>query len=310
MKVSVIIPSYNYADYLAECLDSVLSQSWQDWEAWIIDDGSTDHTWEVAQNYQQKDPRIKYHYQENKGLSNARNTGLSLCNGELIQFLDADDLLSKDKLSLQVAQLEQHSEVAISYCQTWYFKSAAPDALYTDLTLKSNSAHPIIDGKGFEVLQLLIRSNFTTVSSPLIRKSIIEKGVIFPETVSNSEDWYFWLQCALKGNHFQFLSNSLAFTKIRVHGDSMSQQKLKMYYGELQLRNWLNEQIKQLSFSPEKKELLLILNQVQKEKLFKHVMLTGPLWDISHLTKMYQFSDLLQLLKYHKLAREHQKTIL
>ncbi|MEB2785641.1 glycosyltransferase family 2 protein [Algoriphagus persicinus] len=307
MNVSVIIPSYNYAAYLGECLDSVLHQTCQDWEAWIIDDGSTDHTRALALTYQQKDPRIKYYFQENKGLSNARNTGLSLSKGEFIQFLDADDLLSKDKLSLQVAHLRQNPDVSISYCQSWYFASNLPDVCYEDLLLKNNSSHPILNGKEFEILQALIKRNFTTVSSPLTRKSILQEGINFPETVSNSEDWYFWLQCALQGSPFQFLPNALAFTKIRVHEGSMSQQKLQMYYGELQLRHWLTAQINQSSLSQKEKEYLGILNQVKEEKLFEHVMLTGPLWDLTHLKKMYQLSDFLRVCKYHKLARKHQQ---
>lgn len=309
MKVSIIIPCYNYADYLGECLESVLTQSFTDWEVWIIDDGSTDHTQQVSKLFQIKDKRIKYHYQENQGLSNARNTGLSLSTGTYIQFLDADDLISRNKLDLQVKQLEENPEVGVSYCQTWYFHTNSPEKLWEDFALKNNTKHPIIDDKGFGLLQALIRRNITTVSSPLIRRSIIEEGIVFTESVSNSEDWYFWLQCALQGYRFQYLSNTSAFTKIRVHGDSMSQQKLQMYYGELQLRQWLSQQLTKTSLKPQEKEHLLILNQVQEEKLFKHTMLTGPLWDITHLKQMYLLSDFPRVVKYHNLARKHQRVI-
>ena len=309
MKVSIIIPCYNYAGYLGECLDSILAQSWADWEVWIVDDGSTDHTEQVAKLYQIKDKRIKYHYQENHGLSNARNTGLSLSTGAYIQFLDADDLISRHKLELQVKHLEENPEIGISYCQTWYFDTKFPQKTWEDFALKNQTRHPILDDQGFGLLQALIRGNFTTVSSPLVRRSIIEDGIVFPESVTNSEDWYFWLQCALRGHHFQYLRNTSAFTKIRVHGDSMSQQKLRMYYGELQLRQWLSEQIPQTSLPPKEKEQLLILNQVQEERLFKHTMLIGPLWNIQHLKQMFQLSDFPRLLKYHYLARKHQRVL-
>ncbi|WP_051315859.1 glycosyltransferase family 2 protein [Algoriphagus vanfongensis] len=308
MKVSIIIPSYNYAAYLGQCLDSILAQSWKDWEVWVIDDGSTDNTREIAQLYQEKDSRINYHFQENSGLSHARNKGIKLCKGYLIQFLDADDLLSEEKLSLQVQHLEENPAVAISYCQTWYFDSKSPEKVFEDIALKNRNSHPVLDCKGYELVQSLIRGNFTTVSSPLIRKGIVNHGITFPETVSNSEDWYFWIQCALAGFHVQFLDNPAAYTKIRVHKGSMSQQKLKMYYGELQLRKWLSLQLINTSLSAKEKEHLLILNQAQEEKLFEHTMLTGPLWDFAHLKKMYQFSDLNKMLKYHKLARKHQHT--
>lgn len=306
MKVSIIIPSYNYSEYLAECLDSVLQQSWQDWEVWIVDDGSTDGTQILAKDYLKKDSRINYHYQTNKGLSNARNTGLSLSSGELIQFLDADDLISKEKLALQVAHFQNNPKLDISYSHTWYFHQDSPEKLFEDLTLKNKIKHPRLDGKGFEVLQVLIKGNFTAVSSPMIKRSRVKETPSFNETVSNSEDWYFWLACAFQGCYFQFLSNPLAYTKIRVHGDSMSQQKFKMYYGELQLRKWIKNQLEFADSKPNEKEFLQILNQVQEEKLFEHTMLTGPLWDIKHLKTMYQLSDLQSLIKYHKKARKHQ----
>lgn len=309
MKVSIIIPSYNYAGFLGECLDSILAQSLADWEVWIVDDGSTDHTAQVSKQYQNKDKRIKYHYQENHGLSNARNKGLSLSTGAYLQFLDADDLISKHKLELQVKHLEENSKIGISYCQTWYFDTKFPQKIWEDFALKNQTRHPILDDQGFGLLQALIRGNFTTVSSPLVRRSIIEDGIVFPESVSNSEDWYFWLQCALHGNHFQYLPSPSAFTKIRVHDASMSQQKLRMYYGELQLRQWLSGQITQTPLPPKEKEHLMILNQVQEEKIFKHTMLTGPLWNISHLKQMFQLSDFRRLIKYHKLARKHQRVL-
>jgi glycosyltransferase involved in cell wall biosynthesis len=290
-------------------LDSILAQSWADWEVWIVDDGSTDHTEQVAKLYQIKDKRIKYHYQENHGLSNARNTGLSLSTGEYLQFLDADDLISKHKLELQVRHLEENPEISISYCQTWYFDTKFPEKTWEDLALKNQTRHPILDDQGFGLLQTLIRGNYTTVSSPLVRRAIIEDGIVFPESVTNSEDWYFWLQCALRGHHFQYLPNTSAFTKIRVHADSMSQQKLQMYYGELQLRQWLSEQITGTSLHPKEKEQLLILNQVQEERLFKHTMLTGPLWNVPHLKQMFRLSDFSKLIKYHNLARKHQRVL-
>ncbi|WP_339865435.1 glycosyltransferase family A protein [uncultured Algoriphagus sp.] len=310
MKVSVIIPSYNYADFLPECLESVLAQTWQDWEVLIIDDGSTDNTKKVAEKYQKKDSRIIYHYQENKGLSNARNTGINLSKGEYLQFLDSDDMISQDKLTLQVAHLEQNPDLSLSYCKSWYFLGTTPDQLHSDLLLQNSTTHPVLDGKGYGILQVLTKGNFTAVSSPLIRRSIIEEYRPFPESVTNSEDWYFWLKTALKGHHFQFLDNPLAFTKIRVHGKSMSQKTFSMYYGELQLRNWLDGQLQQIELKPNEKQNLLILNKVQEEKLFEHAMLTGPLWNIGHLKKMYELGDFQRLLKYHKKAREHQKSIL
>ena len=86
--ISVIVPCYNQAQYLDECLQSVLNQTYQNWECIIVNDGSPDNTHEIAESYCRKDARFKYFYKENGGLSSARNAGISISNGEFIQFLD------------------------------------------------------------------------------------------------------------------------------------------------------------------------------------------------------------------------------
>src|ERR1700749_2632679 len=97
--VSIIIPCYNYGAYLPSTLKSLQEQSFDRWECWVIDDGSTDDTREVVNNFSQSDPRFKYYHQENAGQPTARNTGLQKAHGFFIQFLDADDLLQKEKIN-------------------------------------------------------------------------------------------------------------------------------------------------------------------------------------------------------------------
>ena len=98
--VSVIIPTFNRADIIRETLDSVLAQTYSNFEAIVIDDGSADRTRAVVSAY--RDPRIKYSYKENGGLSSARNAGLDLARGEFIAFLDSDDVWHSWKLAAQV----------------------------------------------------------------------------------------------------------------------------------------------------------------------------------------------------------------
>ncbi len=103
--VSVIIPCYNHAAYLAECIESVLIQSYRNVEIIVVDDGSKDATKEVAQKFSE----VRYLHQHNQGLSAARNTGIRNCKGEYLVFLDADDWLQPDALqvNLQYLQLQQ-----------------------------------------------------------------------------------------------------------------------------------------------------------------------------------------------------------
>ena len=112
--VSVIIPAYNLGLYLQDCLESVPNQTFREWECIVVDDGSEDNTANIVKGYIRKDARFKYVYQQNKGLAGARNSGLLQAQGRYIQFLDADDLIEKEKLNLQVQVLSQTSELALS----------------------------------------------------------------------------------------------------------------------------------------------------------------------------------------------------
>lgn len=95
MLISIIVPVYNLEKYIAQCLESVLKQTFKEFEIIVIDDGSIDNSSQVIKKYQKKDKRVKYFYQENKGLSKARNTGLEKSAGEYIIFLDGDDFWLK-----------------------------------------------------------------------------------------------------------------------------------------------------------------------------------------------------------------------
>ncbi len=101
-KVSIVIPVYNTEKYLPECLDSVLSQTFQDFEIICVNDGSTDNSLGILNHYAQKDKRFKIISQENQGLSGARNTGLDKASGDYIFFLDSDDAIPQNALETMV----------------------------------------------------------------------------------------------------------------------------------------------------------------------------------------------------------------
>jgi len=109
-RVSVIIPAYNCAEYIAETIESVLNQTYHDYEIIVVDDGSTDATREVVEGY---GDRLQYIYQQNQGAAAARNHGIRLARGELIAFLDGDDLFLPDKLAVQVAYFDTNPSVGM-----------------------------------------------------------------------------------------------------------------------------------------------------------------------------------------------------
>lgn len=120
--ISIIVPCYNQAHFLDACLQSVMEQSYENWECIIVNDGSPDNTAEIAKIWTEKDIRFKYIYKENGGLSSARNVGITAAKGEFIQLLDSDDLLEKNKLQIQIDAFLNDSEIDISISGYRYFE--------------------------------------------------------------------------------------------------------------------------------------------------------------------------------------------
>lgn len=119
--VSIIVPCYNQAQFLDEALQSVLDQTYTNWECIVVNDGSPDNTEEVVQKWTEKDIRYKYFYQENKGLSSARNLGITQANGKFILPLDADDKITVNYISLAIASFQEDNSLKVVYCKAEKF---------------------------------------------------------------------------------------------------------------------------------------------------------------------------------------------
>lgn len=115
VNVSVIVPVYNVQDYLAKCVDSVLSQTYEDFELILVNDGSKDSSPEICDGYLQKDARIKVIHKENGGLSSARNAGLDVAKGKYIYFLDSDDYIEPDLLETTISIMEREQCDMVSF---------------------------------------------------------------------------------------------------------------------------------------------------------------------------------------------------
>src|SRR5947207_2069934 len=117
-KVSVIIPAYNRAEFLDTSVGSVLAQTFADLEVVIVDDGSGDETRKVCARLCAQDSRVRYIYQDNKGLPGARNTGIRAGRGEYIALLDSDDFWEPTKLARQLVLAEGDARIGVVYCDT------------------------------------------------------------------------------------------------------------------------------------------------------------------------------------------------
>lgn len=153
--ISIIIPIYNASMYLSECLDSILSQDFTDFELLLIDDGSTDNSGEICDEYAEKDTRIKVFHQKNQGVSVARNTGLDYAQGEYLMFVDADDIL----LPKGISKLYEHisssgTDVSLASTQVFVGDIVRPYHMYPSKKTNdviNNMNHPALWGYLFRL---------------------------------------------------------------------------------------------------------------------------------------------------------------
>jgi glycosyltransferase involved in cell wall biosynthesis len=120
MKISVIIPVYNAEQYLAEALDSVLTQTHTDFDLIVIDDGSTDGSLAILQAYAERDARIQFHSQVNRGAGETRNRALAMCQTEWVFLMDADDVMIPNRLERQIAFIQANPDLAVASCRAVY----------------------------------------------------------------------------------------------------------------------------------------------------------------------------------------------
>lgn len=184
--VSIIMPSYRCADTLPAALNSLLKQEEWRWEAVIVDDGSPDHSAQVAQGYAQGDCRFRLLSQANAGACAARNTGLAVARGRYVLFLDADDWLEAGALSSMVRACERKHWAAVHGA----FRYAKPDGMLTQWTGTSSGNEPLF--------QALASSNVLSLPScVMLRRSLLDEiGGGFDTSLAHCGDWDLWARVA------------------------------------------------------------------------------------------------------------------
>lgn len=233
-KISVIIPCYNQAAFLRDAIDSVLAQTYTNWECIIINDGSTDDSETVALGLVEGDDRFIYKAQANKGLPGARNAALDLCSGEYIQLLDADDALHPQKLEQHIALINQSGlqkdALIVSYSEYCYGEH---NDIYINHPATVNCRLP----KG-EPLQYLVESwenklSITPNSFLFSANLFFLKGIRFDEAITTCEDIDCWIRILLLKPYILFLAEVLAY--YRNTPGSLSKNLEKVWKGHVQV---------------------------------------------------------------------------
>ncbi len=187
-NISVVITTYNRADYVSKAIKSVLHQTYPDWELVIVDDGSTDETPKVVSGYLTNDGKVRYIRQANQGLSAARNKGIAETHGKYLAFLDDDDWWVPEKLETQVAYMEACPNIGLSYTRLRIIRE-------TDGRLDDSTVIPVKMATTFEEI---IDESFIPASTVLIRRNCLENMDWFKNDAVPQEDLELWLRFSQK----------------------------------------------------------------------------------------------------------------
>lgn len=211
--VSVIMPAYNASGYIQEAINSVIAQTYTNWELIIIDDGSTDSTSEIIINNCNQDLRVKYFYQENGKQGRARNLGLYHARGPYIAFLDADDLWLPEKLEIQLEEIKAKN-VDLVFANSYVFNNNN----ISDRSMKINILNRIF--KGEEALKLFLEINRIPILTVLVKKEkiILVDGFSEKLVIQNAEDYHLWLKMLISG--FVFYGSEKTLASYRDHSES------------------------------------------------------------------------------------------
>jgi len=231
-EVSVIIPVYNGEKYLSEAIESVIAQTYSDWEIIAVNDGSTDASLEILRNYEQQLPS-KMHVinQENYGISIARNRAIARAKGEYIAFLDCDDLWLPEKLEKQVEFFDSNKEPGLIYSDCYVIDGDGnvKENTYTERTkpFRGNLFHE------------LLYNNFIPTSTATSRREVLDKVGLFNPRFRVSQDYDLWLRIA-ETYPVDFIDKPLA--KYRFRHEGISRNVELMVNEDFQILDyWLNK---------------------------------------------------------------------
>lgn len=257
-KLSIIVPVYNVALYISECIDSIINQTYRDIEIIIVDDGSTDESPEIVDNLAQSDERITVIHQKNKGLPGARNTGLSIASGEYIGFIDSDDRIKPNMYELLINNIQTH-DADLSVCNFLRFSKSSSliSHRYGDNVVNYDNKNSCV------FYDMVIDSS----CNKLYKLDIIRKHNIQFEdkSIVPQEDFYFLLKYFAHIDKVSTVSEAMYEYRIRKSSITNSKQPDDFIQGSIRIVDKVNEYHKSKNINRDTKEfeLYLFINMMQ-----------------------------------------------
>lgn len=199
--VSIIIPVYNVARYLDDCLNSVLKQTYTNLEMIVVDDGSTDESLEICRSYAAKDKRLKVFHQDNAGVSAARNIGLNIMTGKYVLFIDSDDKIEQDMVKNLVKAIDQSERIDAVFCGYKEFDNETGTIIKEVVPNKSK----IVDRD--DGVAEIFGEYSTMLWNKMFRCSIIDKADLFDVTLKIGEDELWMVNVLKKANNIMLIGS-------------------------------------------------------------------------------------------------------
>jgi len=243
MAVSIVMAAYNASRYITFTLESIINQSFKDWELVIVDDGSEDDTFGIAESFASKDSRIKVIHQENRGVSAARNRGFQESDPErpFLSWIDADDAWEPFALQILFDKISIDTKAAGAYGLARYIDQYGYPVDLGSFSEFWNNRKGIRNKRLVNLandepttFNELIYCNCIPIGTGLIRKSKITWRPLFDESLVISEDWFVWLQLSLRG-HFILVNDVIL--NYRIHDKNSSKNIKKLGESDVLVRN-------------------------------------------------------------------------
>lgn len=225
--ISIIVPVYNSELYLRDCLDSILGQSYTTFEVLIIDDGSTDQSPQICDEYMRKDKRVKVLHKKNGGVSSARNLGLELCAGEFLTFIDSDDWIDKDYCKILIEAIDENVDFVIARTisvATDNYKIDDGYGVKGNITLQTvTEKEQLYQSIFIDNPHIVTIPHVSTCSAKLFRTNLIrEKSLKYCEQLSLYEDALFNMSMIHSARCVKILDSKIYFYRLHKNSSSNS----------------------------------------------------------------------------------------
>lgn len=232
MKISIIIASYNYAEYIEEAINSVINQSYQDWELIIVDDGSNDGSIEIIKSYYEKDNRIRFfqHAQgQNRGLKETLLLGIKHASGDWIAFLESDDYFSPDNLAKKIESIKKYPYVNLIFNKVKFLseEKRKQQKIFENIQKK-------LSKKKFPknmFYDFYIDNTILTFSSVMTKKKVLQ-NVNFDTPFDAALDRWLWVHLAYN-NNFYYIDEELTFWRLHPQSYILKSKKSLFYFPQI-----------------------------------------------------------------------------